>query len=270
MASPWRRRPPLAAPVLSLAAGGGLRLTAAGLADGSVKILDLTASDAAALEWQSIAAGTRPVQAIAFLPDRSSLLTGGDDKTLNLWNLGQPGESRVLAGHTAQVYSVAWSADGKQITTGAADKTLRQWDAAKAAQVRQWNAHASVVYTVAYSPKGDLLASGGDDKLIKYWNPADGKEVRKSVGHGAPVYCLSFAPTARSLPRARWTRRSGSGTWPTARSLPSSTAIPTTCTRSPSAPTASGWRLPGMAVTSSSGISRPPSRSGATSSRRAS
>ena len=162
--------PGLPAPVLSLAARSDSKLAAAGLEDGSTRVFDLTATDAAKAERQAFTpgAGAGPIAAVAFLAEPLALLTGGGDRSVKLWTVIAPGAGRTLSGHGNQVYSVAWSPDGKQLATGAADKTVRQWDVAKLTQVRKLNAHANVVYTVAYSPKGDLLATGGDDKLITH------------------------------------------------------------------------------------------------------
>ena len=74
---------------------------------------------------------TAPVESVAFSPDGSRIVSGGDDRTLRLWNsdtgqqIGEP-----LTGHTAAVLSVALSPDGKLIASGGDDRTLRLWDAA--------------------------------------------------------------------------------------------------------------------------------------------
>ena len=66
---------------------------------------------------------TAPVESVAFSPDGSRIVSGGDDETLRLWNAdtGQPiGEP--LTGHTAAVLSVAFSPDGKRIASGGDDR----------------------------------------------------------------------------------------------------------------------------------------------------
>ena len=183
----------------AVAAASNNALAAAGLADGTLKVYDLTTADAAKAERASFKSTGSPVTAVAFLPDPATLLAGSADKVVSLWALPSTGGPKNLAGHTAQIYNVVWSPDGKLVATAAADKTVRLWDVAKGAQVRQINAHEKVAYAVAFHPKGDLLATGGDDKLIKYWNVADGKELRKSQGHGAPIYSLSFSPDGTKL-----------------------------------------------------------------------
>ena len=133
--------PGLPAPALSLAASSDSKLAAAGLEleDGSTRVSDLTATDAAKTELQTFTpgAGAGPIAAVAFLAEPLALLTGGGDRSLKLWTVIAPGAGRTLSGHGNQVYSAAWSPDGKRLATGAADKTVRQRDMVKMTQVRK-------------------------------------------------------------------------------------------------------------------------------------
>jgi WD40 repeat protein len=69
------------------------------------------------------------VLSVAFAPDRQTLASGGDDKTVRLWypttgvQLGPP-----LRGHTDAVSSVAFAPDERTLASGSADQTVRLWD----------------------------------------------------------------------------------------------------------------------------------------------
>ncbi|MFH7026341.1 MAG: WD40 repeat domain-containing protein [Heteroscytonema crispum UTEX LB 1556] len=58
---------------------------------------------------------TAPVRAIALTPDAQILASGGDDKTIKLWNLKTGELLRSLNGHTEQVIFLAISFDGKTL-----------------------------------------------------------------------------------------------------------------------------------------------------------
>lgn len=72
-------------------------------------------------------AAREAVRALAFAPDGKRLLTGSDDKTARLWDLGQRVELRRFA-HPGAVKAVAFSPDGKRLAT-ATGTTVIAWDA---------------------------------------------------------------------------------------------------------------------------------------------
>ena len=244
--------PNLAASVDSVAAAGNNTMAAAGLANGAVKIFNIGITDSEKAELASYQMANAAVGAVAFTADSAGLLAGAGDKNVALWAV-PPAAPKTLSGHTGEIFSVAFSPDGKLAATAASDKSARLWDVAKGTQVRSLVVPEKVAYSVAFNPKGDLLATGGDDKLIRYWNVADGKELRKSAGHGASVYAVAFSPDGTKLASGSIDKTVGSGTLPTARSCTSSTVIPTTSTRLPSAPTAGSWPRWAMAGISTSG-----------------
>ena len=51
------------------------------------------------------------VASVAFSPDGSQIVSGSDDKTVQVWNVQSGEEVRMLNGHTGYVRSVAFSPD---------------------------------------------------------------------------------------------------------------------------------------------------------------
>src|SRR5205085_2195169 len=121
-------------------------LVGVGLADGTVKVFDMTEADPAKSVPQTYAGHTGPVSALALVPDGGNLLSGSADKTVKTWLFATPGVAKTLNGHTGQIFGVAWFPDGERVATGAADKTARIWDVATAKEARSIAAHAEVVY----------------------------------------------------------------------------------------------------------------------------
>jgi WD40 repeat protein len=68
-----------------------------------------------------------PIRVVAFSPDGKTILTGSNDTTARLWDLGG-NVIRVFKGHNHYVNSVAFSPDGKSILTGSSDGTARLWE----------------------------------------------------------------------------------------------------------------------------------------------
>ena len=68
------------------------------------------------------------------------MLTGGEDKTMRLWNLEAGQEVRRFEGHEGKVRAVAFSPDGKQAVSGCilGDNNLRIWDVQTGKEVRKY------------------------------------------------------------------------------------------------------------------------------------
>jgi len=66
------------------------------------------------------------VQAVAFSPDGTKVLTGSFDKTARIWDVTTGLEVHKL-NHDGTVYAVAFSPDGTKVLTGSFDKTAWIW-----------------------------------------------------------------------------------------------------------------------------------------------
>jgi WD40 repeat protein len=92
-------------------------------ADRTVLVLDVAARGPV----QHLRGHEAGVKAVAFSPDGSRLLTGSDDRSAILWEVGTGRVLAVYKGHPGPVKAVAYSPDGRRVATGSTDNLARLW-----------------------------------------------------------------------------------------------------------------------------------------------
>ncbi|HPF38990.1 MAG TPA: protein kinase [Phycisphaerae bacterium] len=110
------------------------------------------------------------VRAVAFSPDDRLLASGGDDRTLRVWEVATGRLLATMTGHSQKIFTVTFTPDGSRIVSGGNDHVIRFWDTASFGQVFALPGHESYVHSLAFSPDGRQLASGSGDKTVRIWD----------------------------------------------------------------------------------------------------
>ena len=134
------------------------------------------------------------VYSVAFSPDGTKVLTGGDGNTAKLWDAESGGLIHTFSGHTAYLKSVAYSPDSTRVLTGSMDKTAKLWDANNGGLIRTFSGNTSGVLSVAFSPDGTQVLTGGDTEPAKLWSITTGSVIRTFNGHTLGVESVAFSP----------------------------------------------------------------------------
>ncbi len=180
------------------------KLVAASDGDGFLSIYKLDATDKKpVLKVQASEPTGQGINAVAFTPDGTKLITGGNDAVPRLTTstdpLGVmiPGSGVAIMkfpGHSGRVNSVAINPDGTLFATAGSDKTIRIWDAKNGKALRAIQGHLDEIATLAIRPDGKQIASGSTDGTIRLWDLSATDEHRAATDTKDSLWTAAFSP----------------------------------------------------------------------------
>lgn len=162
---------------------------------------------------------TPVIQAASFSPDGKSLLTGGLDGALALWDVAT-GRRRGRANMGPALLAVCVSPDGMFWATGDAHGFMTLRDVATRAEIAGWSAHPSGIMALDVSPDGRWIATGARDPggtTLRVWKrgessgPTAPTEAFSDHRHVTAVYAVAFSADSRYLAAGGWTNSGYTG-----------------------------------------------------------
>ncbi|KAI5779685.1 WD40-repeat-containing domain protein [Geopyxis carbonaria] len=125
----------------------------------------------------------------AMVPWGKTLVSGGCDRDVRVWDM-ETGECKsILRGHTSTVRCLKMS-DRYTAISGSRDTTLRIWDIEKGVCKNVLVGHQASVRCLEIH--GDLVVSGSYDTTARVWSISQGTCLRTLSGHFSQIYAIAF------------------------------------------------------------------------------
>ncbi|KAJ5123905.1 uncharacterized protein N7515_007730 [Penicillium bovifimosum] len=118
-----------------------------------------------------------------------TLVSGGCDREVRVWNMATGTCLHLLRGHTSTVRCLKMS-DRNTAISGSRDTTLRIWDLATGTCRNVLVGHQASVRCIAIH--GDLVVSGSYDTTARIWSISEGRCLRTLSGHFSQIYAIAF------------------------------------------------------------------------------
>ena len=142
-----------------------------------------------------------PIKSVAISFDGRTIVTGGDDRTVKIWDVASGRALKTLRGHTESVTSVHIAPNGQTIASGSSDNTVKLWNV-NGLELKTLKGHTEDIISVVFSFDWKVIASESQKKIFKFWDVATGREL-KTLTQNDPDYRREvLALTPGHLPRS--------------------------------------------------------------------
>jgi WD40 repeat protein len=141
-----------------------------------------------------------PIRCLAFSPDGKTVLSGGFDCRVRLWEIATGKQIWQIGidppSFENVVEAVAFSPSGKTLAA-AAGRVVFLWDVATRKELGRLEGHDEEIKRLVFSSDGKTLASASEDKTVRLWDVQAAKEIRKLIGHEQIVGSVAFSPDGK-------------------------------------------------------------------------
>src|SRR6185437_13903934 len=141
------------------------------------------------------------------------VVSGSEDKTVQVWSAVDGTVIFNFRQHTAGVLCVGWQPGNSSVASGSWDGTLRDWATVQHGnhfnagdQIFNYGGHGTnEVYALAWSPDGTSIASAGADQTVQISNGVDGTPKlpiftdHRRQDHINRVFAVAWSPDGTAI-----------------------------------------------------------------------
>ncbi len=173
----------------------GKRVASAGR--GSIKLWDIEAAKLIS----TFPCPNVEVFGLAFSPDGKTLVSGGSDQIMRIWDVATGQERHRFWGHSSTITALAFRPDGR-LVSGGADAVVRLWDIDAGRELRSFKGHTDRICSLSFSPDGVTLASSSFDFTVRLWDTSRPSQnlslaTQPLLNFSMAPGCVAFSPNGR-------------------------------------------------------------------------
>ncbi|KAN0090994.1 WD40-repeat-containing domain protein [Tylopilus felleus] len=121
--------------------------------------------------YSTLSSHRGPVHVVRYAKGSAKyILSGGQDRTVRLWNLDSGIEIKSFEAHGYEVLSISVSHDNAMFASSGGDRSVFVWDVATGVTTRRLAGHMGKVNAVEFNTDTSVLASGSYDATIRLWD----------------------------------------------------------------------------------------------------
>ncbi len=139
------------------------------------------------------------VWSLAITRDGQTVVSGGQDSTIRLWDISSGKEIHKFVGHNGPVYGLVLMPDDRRLVS-IADKDLavKIWNMETKSLRSSLAPNSAHIHAVAVSPDQRYIVTGGDDGIARFWDIDRGIMLRY-LEHSQGIYTITISPDGRHL-----------------------------------------------------------------------
>lgn len=166
------------------------------------------------LAYRALEGHGAAVRAIRFGQDGKTLVSGGNDNTVRVWDIADPKNlhlAKTVRGHGGRVTACDIDPNTNRLLSAGHDRTAKLWDVNAYLEQRvmgtaMLEGHTDEVLGADFAEKGLRIVSAGRDRTVRIWDPDSGKQLREyhearelTEGHQFLISSAMYFPDGKQI-----------------------------------------------------------------------